>query len=184
MLGDRHTALRRSARGSSCLSRTARGGSCQRTGRTRECRRSAGRAPPSRGSGRRGRARSSARRCGPARPSGGWSRRGWGPAHRWAPSRAGSLPSRLRRRPSLCCLPCFHPCCHPSRRSSRRRPRSRRSRNFLVVDLRRRSGRAGQSVQRDVGQHAVAVDAVLGQSVLRIGQLLELLYDPGELADR
>ena len=45
------------------------------------------------------------------------------------------------------------------------------------------SGGRGQPVQGDVGQQDVAVNGVLGEFGRGIGPLLELLHDPGELAE-
>src|SRR5215471_1882580 len=51
----------------------------------------------------------------------------------------------------------------------------------LVVEARRRSCRPGQPVQHDVGEEQVPVNGA-GQS--RVGPLIELLHDPGQLARR
>ena len=54
----------------------------------------------------------------------------------------------------------------------------------FVVDAGRGAGGAGQPVEHHVGEQLVAVDGVLGQAGARVGPFLELLDDPGELADR
>ena len=54
----------------------------------------------------------------------------------------------------------------------------------LVEELGGRRAGAGEPVEADVGEQLVAVDGVLGQLGRRVGPLLELLGDPGQLADR
>ena len=52
----------------------------------------------------------------------------------------------------------------------------------LVVQLSARSGGRRQPVEHDVGQQVIAADRVF-RRIRRVGPLLELLDDPGELAD-
>src|SRR4029453_13551648 len=54
----------------------------------------------------------------------------------------------------------------------------------LVVVAGRRAGGAGEPVDADVGQQVGAVHGVLGELGRRVGPLLELLHDPGQLPDR
>ena len=75
---------------------------------------------------------------------------------------------------------------HPDRHPDGRRDHAHRGHRQAVraglVKVRRRATRRGKPVQRDVREHLVAVDRVLGH-VHRIGPVLESLHDPGQLAD-
>src|ERR1700704_2341202 len=75
---------------------------------------------------------------------------------------------------------CERPWCPGRHLGLRRRPTG----GALVVHPHRRSGRAGQPIERHVGQQLIAIDDVLRQFRVRVGPFLELLDDPGELADR
>ena len=54
----------------------------------------------------------------------------------------------------------------------------------LVVAVGRGPGGAGQPIEHHVGEQQIPVHRVLGQFGGRIGPLLELLHDPGQLPDR